>query len=494
MNSTLHLHSMHQVGAVDPRVFGGFLEHMGRAVYEGVYEPGCSQADEHGCRADVLAALKRLDMTAMRYPGGNFASGYHWMDGVGPKHKRPTVRELAWQSIETNQFGTDEYIALCRRMGWVPMLTANLGTGTPEEARNWVEYCNCAGGTRFADMRIANGFRRPHDVKLWCLGNEMDGAWQLGHVPADQYAIRAQQTAKMMKDTDKTIEVVACGSCSTGLPTYMEWDRQVLEHIGDLADYISLHRYVGNRGEDTADYLAVSNGIDRQIEEMDAVCRFVQARRKSKKRAYLCFDEWNVWYKNMQMDGAGKQAPHLIEEVYNLEDALVVAGFLHSFVRHADCVKIANLAQIVNVIAPILTRGDEMLMQSIFYPFEMFAKRRRGTALRVAVDGPSYEGKTNGRVTFVDASAILDGRSLQVFLTNRNLDRATDLTVDISDATVDEIESAEIVAGNDPKAVNSYEDPYAVRAGEFSGFAIRIGKVYGQLPPLAFVAMTLTLR
>ncbi len=494
MNSTVHLHSRQQVGTVDSRVFGGFLEHMGRAVYEGVYEPGCRHADEHGCRTDVLAALKRLDMTAMRYPGGNFASGYHWIDGIGPKSKRPTVRELAWQSIETNQFGTDEYIALCRRMGWTPMLTANLGTGTPEEARNWVEYCNCPGGTRYADMRIANGSRESYAVKLWCLGNEMDGGWQLGHVPADQYAIRAQQAAKMMKDTDRAIEVVACGSCSTGMPTYMEWDRQVLEHLGDLADYISLHRYVGNQANDTADYLALSNSIDRQIEEMDAVCRFAQARRKSKKRAYLCFDEWNVWYKNMQVDGAGKQAPHLIEEAYNLEDALVVAGFLHSFVRHADCVKIANLAQIVNVIAPILTRGDDMLIQSIFYPFEMFAKRRQGTALRVAVDGPSYEGKTNGEVTFVDASAILDGQNLQVFLTNRSLDRDMDLTVDLADTTVETIESAEIVAGNDTKAVNSYENQSAVCARKFSGLTVRNGKVLGQLPPLAFVAMTLKLR
>ena len=200
--TTLHLHSRHQVGAVDPRVFGGFLEHMGRAVYEGVYDPKSPHAGEDGCRSDVLAALKRLQMTALRYPGGNFASGYHWLDGVGPRQKRPTVRELAWQSIETNQFGTDEYIRLCRRMGWTPMLTVNLGTGTPEEARNWVEYCNCPAGTRYADLRAANGSPAPHGVKLWCLGNEMDGPWQLGHVPADQYAIRAQQAAKMMKDAD----------------------------------------------------------------------------------------------------------------------------------------------------------------------------------------------------------------------------------------------------------------------------------------------------
>jgi alpha-N-arabinofuranosidase len=274
-------------------------------VYEGVYDPDSAHADVDGFRADVLAALRRLDMTVMRYPGGNFASGYHWMDGVGPHAERPTVRELAWQSIEPNYIGTDDYIALCRRQGWMPMLTVNLGSGTPEEARNWVEYCNSAAGTRYAGMRAANCGDVPHGVKLWCLGNEMDGPWQLGHVPADQYAIRAQQAAKMMRDVDKTIELVACGSCTISLPTYLEWDRQVLEYLGDAADYVSLHRYVGNRENDTRNYLATGSAIDRQIEEMDAVCRFVQARRRSPKRAYLCFDEWNVWYKNQRKDGEG---------------------------------------------------------------------------------------------------------------------------------------------------------------------------------------------
>ena len=494
LNSALYLHSRQTVGAVDPRIFGGFLEHMGRAVYEGVYEPQSRHADTDGCRRDVLEALRRLRMTTMRYPGGNFASGYHWQDGIGPKPQRPTVRELAWQSTETNQFGTDEYIRLCRRMEWTPMLTVNLGTGTPEEARNWVEYCNCPAGTRYADLRAANGSRDPHAVKLWCLGNEMDGPWQLGHVPADQYAIRAQQAAKMMKDTDKSIEVVACGSCAVDMATYMEWDRTVLAHLGDAADYISLHRYVGNRADDTADFLAVTSAIDRQIEEMDAACRFVQARRKSRKRAYLCFDEWNVWYKNMQMDGEGKRAPHLVEEVYNLEDALVVAGFLHSFVRHADCLKIANLAQIVNIIAPILTRGDDLLVQSIFHPFEMFSRRRTGTALRPVVEGPEYEGKTNGRVPFADASAILDDGRLQVFLTNRSPDQPMEVNVRVADLAIAKTESAEILTGPGAKAANSYEQPEVVCARPYDGVRVKGGTATCQLPPLSFAAMTLETR
>ena len=410
--TTINLHTRFQIGQVDPRIFGGFLEHMGRAVYQGIYEPESLHADKSGCRSDTLAALARLKMTAMRYPGGNFASGYHWMDGVGPRNRRPQIRELAWQSTETNQFGTDEFIQLSRRMSWTPMLTVNMGTGTPEEARNWVEYCNSPAGTRYSNLRAAGGNVDPYAVRLWCLGNEMDGPWQLGHVPADQYAIRAQQAAKMMKDVDRSIQLVACGSCTITLPSYLDWDRTVLEYLGEQVDYISLHRYVGNPENDTPDYLAVTNSVDQQIEEMDATCRFTQARYHRKSRPYLCFDEWNVWYKNQQMDGEGKIAPHLIEEVYNLEDALVVAGFLNSFIRHADVVKIANLAQIVNVIAPILTRGDDMLIQSIFYPFEMFSHRRAGISLRTDVQGPTYTGRKNGLASYIDASAILDGDRL----------------------------------------------------------------------------------
>jgi alpha-N-arabinofuranosidase len=292
---------------------------------------------------------------------------------------------------------------------------------------------------------------------------------------------------------DKTIELVACGSCTINLPTYMEWDRQVLASIGDYADYISLHRYVGNRDDDTPNYLAITNSLDRQIEEMDAVCRFVQAQRRSPKRAYLCFDEWNVWYKNMQKDGEGKFAPHLIEEVYNLEDALVVAGFLNSFIRHANVVKIANIAQIVNVIAPILTRGDDMLIQTIFYPFEMFAKRREGVALRPVVTGPTYEGKTYGRVNYVDASAIVNGDTLHVFATNRSVNEVAALRVKVADRPIVALENAELLTGADPKAANTFEQPNVIRSQSFTNTQIVSGEARLELPPLSVVAMTVRL-
>ncbi|HEX3356894.1 MAG TPA: alpha-L-arabinofuranosidase C-terminal domain-containing protein, partial [Tepidisphaeraceae bacterium] len=437
MQTTLHLHTAFVIDKVDPRIFGGFLEHLGRAVYQGVYEPGSKHADETGCRKDVLNALRRLKFTAMRYPGGNFVSGYHWMDAVGPREKRPKTRDLAWQSLETNEFGPDEFVPLSRRMDWTPMMAVNLGTGTPEEARNWLEYCNIESGSKWSELRVANGHKSPHNIKLWCLGNEMDGPWQIGHVPAETYAINAQQTARMMKMVDPGVELVVCGSCALDLPTYLEWDRKVLEHCRNDVEYISLHRYVGNEAGDTPNFLAVTNSIDDQIESMNAVCQAVQKTKRLKKQVYLSFDEWNVWYRartGAHMDGRGKFAPHLLEEVYNLEDAIVAAGFLNSFIRHADSVKIANIAQIVNVIAPILTRGDEMILQTIFYPIEMYAKRREGTSLRIAIDGPGYESKDFGRATYLDASAILNGKQLSVFACNRSLEESMDLVVRLGDA------------------------------------------------------------
>jgi len=490
--TTIRLHSGFPVGTVDPRVFGGFLEHIGRAVYEGVYQPGSAHADGHGLRTDVVAALKGLGFSLMRYPGGNFVSGYHWLNGIGPVAGRPTVRDMAWQSVETNEFGTEEYMHLCRAIGCDPMLAVNLGTGTPEEARNWVEYCNCPPGTQYADKRVEAGSPKAHDVRLWCLGNEMDGPWQIGHVPAVEYALRAQQAAKIMKDTDRRLELVVCGTCVIDLPTYIEWDRQVLEHVGDYADYISLHRYVGNKSGDLDDYLAVTAGIDRQIEEMDAVCRTVQARRRSAKRTYLCFDEWNVWYKNMEMDGAGKKAPHLIEEVYDLADALVVAGFLNSFLRHADVVKIANLAQCVNVIAPLLTIGDRLLVQSTYHSFQMYSKRRTGISLRTSVEGPRLTGKTNGTVPLIDTAAILDGNRLSVFLVNRSAASAAPVRIEMADHPTTAVRDAEILTGPGAGASNSLEKPDLVAARPFDGWKVSGGTAAAQLPPLSVAAVTFT--
>ena len=355
--TTVTVHPAFPVGPVDPRIFGGFLEHLGRAVYGGVYDPSSLHADAHGCRTDVLEALGRLRMTAMRWPGGNFASGYHWRDGIGPADARPVVREPAWKSAEPNTFGTHEFLDLAERVGWTSMLAVNLGTGTPEEAADWVEYCNAPTGTKWADERAANGREAPWGVPLWCLGNEMDGPWQLGHVPADEYGRRAQQAAMQMKLVDPSIETVVCGSSDVDSPTYGSWDRTVLEIVGArrrLPEPPPL-RGQPRRGPRRVPARRVrrSTARSRRWPACAAGCRPPPGHRS---RTKLCFDEWNVWYRNFEMDGRWARAPHLLEETYDLADALVCAQFLLSFIRHADVVKVANLAQIVNVIAPLLTK------------------------------------------------------------------------------------------------------------------------------------------
>jgi alpha-N-arabinofuranosidase len=492
--TTIHLHTKFSIAPVDARIFGGFLEHMGRAVYEGVYDPRSAHADADGFRTDVLDALRRLRFSVMRYPGGNFASGYHWEDGIGPRHRRPLRIEKAWDSREPNHVGTDEFLALCRKMHWQPMLTVNLGSGSAEEARNWVEYCNGARGTTYGDRRAANGHPQPYGVKLWCLGNEMDGPWQIGHCSAEEYAVRAREAARAMRSVDPSIETVACGSSATMMPTFADWDGRVIDLLDDQADYISLHRYVGNYTDNTRDYLAIGNSIDRQIEDIAAVARGVQAKRKSDKRIHLSFDEWNVWYKTMSPDNSaqGQFPAHLIEEVYNLEDALVVAAFLHSFLRHADSVTVANLAQIVNVIAPILTRGDDLLIQSIFYPIEMFAKRGGGVALRCAIDGPAYNS-VYGEVTEVDCSAIHDGDRLHLFATNRHLDQSAAVQLVLADRRVTRLADAEVLGGTDPKAANSFERPCVVYGEPFDQARIDARGVQLTIPPLSFVAATFAL-
>ncbi|MBE0699070.1 MAG: alpha-N-arabinofuranosidase, partial [Anaerolineaceae bacterium] len=374
-----------------------------------------------------------------------------------------------------------------------PMISVNLGTGTPEEARNWVEYCNSPAGTRYADLRARNGSEEPHDVKLWCLGNELDGPWQLGHVPAVQYAIQAQQAAKMMKDTDPGIETIACGSSTMSGHSYMEWDRTVLEYLGPYADYVSLHRYIDNPSNNTADFLAATNSIDRRIEHMEAVCRIVQAKTRCKKRHYLCFDEWNVWYRATgpeDTNGRGKFAPPLIEEHYNLEDALMVAGFLNSFIRHADSVKIANIAQVVNVIAPILTRGDQMLLQSIYYPLAMFSRRRDGVSIQPVVSGPAYDSPAYGRVNYIDASAILGEGVLHTFLVNRNQSEAAGVEIDHYGKKIGSILSAEVIYGSNPYDSNTYENPYKVINRPLQTGVVENGKAIIHLPPLSFAAIT----
>jgi len=427
------LHKDFQIGEIDPRLYGSFLEHLGRAVYGGVYEPGHPKADADGFRTDVLDMVRELNFSVVRYPGGNFVSGYRWEDGIGPRDQRPKRLELAWRSIETNQLGTDEFIAWCRKAATEPLIAVNLGTRGPEEAREMLEYCNHPGGTYWSDLRKANGYTQPHNVKMWCLGNEMDGPWQIGHKTAEEYGRVACETAKVMKWVDPSIELVACGSSFGGMPTFPAWEATVLEHTYEHVEYISLHTYYGNSEHDTPTFLARPMTMDAYISSVIASCDYVKAKVRGKKTICLSFDEWNVGYhagENDRKQEPWQFAPPLAEDIYNFEDALVVAGMMMTLLRHADRVKIACQAQLANVIAPIMTvTGGGSWRQTIFYPFYHISKYGRGISLALQVKSPVYENKEYGSVPCLDATAVYNPQdeAITVFAINRSMDQAIEL-------------------------------------------------------------------
>jgi alpha-N-arabinofuranosidase len=494
----IYLDTNRTVSPISPLVFSGFAEHMGRCIYEGIYDPASPHADERGLRKDVLAALRELNFRAMRYPGGNFLSGYRWLDGVGPRDQRPRRRDLAWQSIETNQFGTNEFIEFCKAINTEPMFGVNMGTGTIQDAANLVEYCNATVGTQYADLRASHGYREPHGVKYWCLGNEMDGPWQIGHLEADEYGLKAREAAKMMRLHDSSIQLVLCGSSNSTIETYPEWDRIALEHCWNQVDYHSMHYYAKNHDNDTGSFLALSSELEAFVDTLTGVLRYVKAKQRSKHDVYLSWDEWNVWYKAhtpRDTHGVWKEAPHLIEEVYNLEDALVVAQWMNVFLRKSDVLKVACLAQIVNVIAPILTTRDSLLKQSIYYPFMLFSKLATGTALNVEVKAPLYQTEKFGDMPLLDVSASYDesNHASAVFIVNRSQTDSLPVELHWQDRAPQSIGRVHQLSGTDPKAANSFEKPNQIVAVKVDAPAINGQCATLMLPPLSFTAVEVAL-
>ncbi len=433
----LTLCSEYRVGKIDPRVYGSFIEHLGRAVYGGIYEPGHPAADKNGFRTDVNALIKELNVPVVRYPGGNFVSGYNWEDGIGPKENRPRRLELAWGTTEPNTFGTDEFMRWCRETGIEPMMAVNLGTRGPDEARNLVEYCNHPGGTYWSDLRKKYGASDPYGVKLWCLGNEMDGPWQMGHKDAVHYGQTANETAKLMKWTDPSVQTILCGSSSYGMRTFGEWETTTLDIAYDNVDYVSMHQYHSNSDNYLENFLAKGVETEQFIKSVVSALDYVQGKRHSKKRIDISFDEWNVWYHS---HGAPfekwSEAPHILEDVYNFADALVVGTMLNAILRHADRVKIACLAQLVNVIAPIMTEnGGRAWKQTIYYPFCFASNYARGWALQAINEGSKYDTRWYTDVPHVDTSATLseDGSELVIFAVNRDLTDAIELETKLLD-------------------------------------------------------------
>jgi alpha-L-arabinofuranosidase len=494
----VYLDTRRTTAPIDENLFGSFLEHLGRAIYEGIYDPGSKLSDQNGFRKDVMEAVRALGVPIIRYPGGNFVSGYDWLDGIGPKDKRQAVLDKAWNSLNTNQFGTDEFMLWCKEVGTKPLMGLNLGTGTPEQAAALVEYCNVEKGTRWSELRRKNGIAGPYKVQNWCLGNEMDGPWQIGHMTAPQYGMKAADAARQMRYVDPSLTLVACGSSGPFMPTYLEWDREVLEQCYQYVDALSLHRYVGNGPEgsngDSSAYLAVNLTMDRQIEETVAVCDYVQGRLRSPKQLWLSFDEWNVWYREHTGDavnGHEKSAAHLLEEVYNLEDALVVGGIINTLLRNANRVKIACLAQLVNVIAPIMTNANGLYRQTICYPYSWGLKMARGSVLNTQQDGPTYEVAKIGKVPYLDVVATIStaSKNVSVFVLNRNLAKAQTVELVWEDSVPTQVATATVLTGSDLKAANSFDAPTKVTPQEFTKPTTSGGKTRFEVPPQSYTAI-----
>lgn len=482
------------IARIDPRIYGSFIEHLGRAVYGGIYEPDHPTADAEGFRQDVIDMVRKLGVPVVRYPGGNFVSGFNWEDSIGPRDRRPARLDLAWFTTETNEVGLHEFAHWARKAGSEVMYAVNLGSRGADAARNVVEYANHPSGSYWSDLRIQNGEKEPFGIKLWCLGNEMDGPWQMGHKTAAEYGRAACEAGKMMKWVDPSIELVACGSSSSEMPTFGSWEYEMLDECYDTIDYVSLHRYYGNPTNDTPGFLARSMDLDAFIKTVVSICDAVGGKKHSKKKLNLSFDEWNVWYHSNEQDkevwkqGKWNRALPLLEDIYNFEDALLAGSMLITFLRNADRVKIACLAQLVNVIAPIMTRnGGGCWAQTIFYPFMHASCYGRGTSLRALVNSPVYDCRDYDAVPLIDSTAVMgDDGSVTVFCVNRDTAEDCELSIDLR--AFDKLRFAEhiVLHHDDVKAVNTEEHPDNVAPAAGAPASVDGGRASVVVPALSW--------
>ncbi|MEK3882012.1 alpha-N-arabinofuranosidase [Paenibacillus sp. PL2-23] len=474
------------VSEVDPRLYGSFIEHLGRAVYGGIYEPGHPTADENGFRQDAIEAIRALNVPIIRYPGGNFISGYNWEDGVGPQSERKRQLELAWWTTEPNLVGTNEFADWAKLVGTEVMMAVNLGTRGIDAARNLVEYCNHPSGSYWSDLRISHGYREPHRFKTWCLGNEMDGPWQIGAKTAVEYGRLANETAKAMKWVDPSIELVACGSSSSGMSTFAEWEATVLDLCYDNVDYLSLHTYYNNNNNDTPNFLAKSLDMDQFIQSVAAICDYVKAKKRSKKKLMLSLDEWNVWNSigTSRAEERWGVAPPEFEDVYTHEDALAVGCFLITLLKHADRVKMGCIAQLINVIAPIMTEDNGSLwLQTTYYPFLHASNYGRGTVLQSIVSSDKYDSKDFTDVPYLEAISVYNEEqgTVTIFAVNRHLEDRMELNVDLRSFGNAELIEHIVLESDDLKAVNTKLNPRNVVPHDGGQTTVDNGKVHAML-------------
>ena len=496
MKASVIAHRDYTIARIDDRLYGAFLEHLGRAIYSGIYEPEHPSADADGMRGDVIALVRDLKVPIVRYPGGNFVSAYNWEDGVGPRDQRPVRLDLAWHTSESNAIGLHEFDRWRETVGSEMMLALNLGSRGLDDARNFVEYVNGPLGSYWGDLRKSHGRAEPFGVKHWCLGNEMDGPWQVGHKTAHEYGRLANEVAKTLRAFDSSLELIVCGSSNSDMQTYPEWERVVLQHTYDSVDHISLHMYFANFAKNTANYLALPEKLDAYIGAVAATIEHVRAQKRSKKKVTICFDEWNVWYHSKVQDRGilgGKEgwphAPRLLEDIYNFEDALQVGCILNTFIRRSDVVRIACIAQLVNVIAPIMTEpGGAAWRQTIYYPYCFASLYGRGVALRLSVKSPGYDAECADDVPYLDIAGVHDeaGQTLTFFAINRHLTEALDVDIALEGFAGARLLEHSVMQHSDLEAANTLAEPDKVTPKAGTGLRVADGAVQGKLPPLSY--------
>ncbi len=496
MKASVTAHKDYTIAKIDDRVYGAFLEHLGRAVYTGIHEPDHPTADKDGMRGDVAELVRELNIPCVRYPGGNFVSAYNWEDGIGPVENRPVRLDLAWHTSESNKVGIHEFSKWCKTVKTEMMLAINLGSRGLDEARNFVEYVNGPTGSYWGDLRKKNGQAEPFNVKMWCLGNEMDGPWQVGHKTAHEYGRLALETAKTLRAFDKSLELIVCGSSNSDMKTYPEWERIVLEHTYESVDHISLHMYFANHAKNTANYLALNHKLDAYIATIESTINLVKSNKRSKHKVNISFDEWNVWYHSRAQDreilGGNKgwpHAPRLLEDAYNFEDVLQVGCILNTFIRRSNIVKIACIAQLVNVIAPIMTEpGGAAWRQTIYYPYYFASIYGRGTALQLSVNCPGYDADVADNVPYIDVSGVHNEEegTLTFFVVNRHGSETLDVNISLEGFGKTTVIDHQVMTHTNLEAVNSLENQNAVVPQKGRGAKVDGNTLQAALPPLSY--------
>ncbi|MFF5364463.1 alpha-N-arabinofuranosidase [Streptomyces scabiei] len=485
------------IAPVRRRTFGSFVEHLGRCVYTGLYEPEHPSANDDGFRMDVVELVRELGTGTVRYPGGNFVSGFRWEDSVGPRDKRPVRRDLAWHSLESNQVGLDEFARWLKLTDSEMMLAVNLGTRGILPALDLLEYANHPSGTALSDLRVANGTPEPHNVRMWCLGNEMDGPWQTGFMAADDYGKLAARTAGAMKMADKDLELVVCGSSNSGMPTFGDWERTVLEHTYDHVDHVSCHAYYQEHDGDLGSFLASATDMDYFIDTVVATADHVGYKKRSNKKINISFDEWNVWYQKEhaesdEVNDEWRHAPRQLEDVYSVADAVVVGNLLMTLLKHSDRVTSASLAQLVNVIAPIMTEpGGPAWRQTTFYPFSITSRLASGAVIRPVIEAPVYETARHGEASVIDAVATVDEDRAAVFLVNRDPAEAASVTIDVRSLDSSQVTEAVTLADPDVYAKNTLKEQNRVTPAANTTAKLADGVLTVELPPVSWTAIAL---